>query len=120
MKFNELKAVLRCRQKKEDGFRVVRSRKRYTTDEVACTLKKAALPITSVAQKNEVARRYFFASATDYCNVQRCPSIRVRVFRGRRTRKSRTAATNRIDIRSESDPPAEADPMRGQAELRVP
>jgi hypothetical protein len=66
MMLNDLKAVLKCKHragkpKKKDGFQEVRSRKPHATDAEARTLKNAALLTTSVAQKNEVATRNFFA-----------------------------------------------------------
>jgi hypothetical protein len=66
MTLNDPNAVLKCshqagESKKEDGFQEVRRRKRYITEEEAHTSKKAAQPTTSLAQKNEVATRNFFA-----------------------------------------------------------
>jgi hypothetical protein len=56
---NDPKAVLKAniRQESKKGGRLSKSAepKGHTTEEVARTLKKAALPTTSVAQKNEAA-----------------------------------------------------------------
>jgi hypothetical protein len=66
MKLNELQAVLKARHQtgqpkmQGDGFTEVRSRKRQATERLARTMKKAALPTTSVDSKkgrNEVATR---------------------------------------------------------------